>query len=138
MPTLRFMTQAGRADAARRGSGPGSSAAGSGASTFFVMYGQTEATARMAYLPPALAAGHPQAIGRAIPGGHLELRPVDGAPDGVGELVYRGPNVMLGYATEQADLALGAHRSTSWRPVTSAATTPRTTCSRSSGAARGS
>ena len=38
----------------------------------------------------------------------LELRPVDGAPAGVGELVYRGPNVMLGYGTEQSDLALGA------------------------------
>jgi acyl-CoA synthetase (AMP-forming)/AMP-acid ligase II len=70
-----------------------------------VMYGQTEATARIATMPPSLADRHPRAIGRAIPGGHLELRPVPDAPDGVGELVYRGPNVMMGYATAPADLA---------------------------------
>lgn len=75
---------------------------------FFVMYGQTEATARIAFLEPRLAERHPEAIGVAIPGGHLELRPLDGVPDGVGELVYSGPNVMLGYATTQAELALGA------------------------------
>ena len=72
------------------------------------MYGQTEATARMAYLPPALATRRPTAIGRPIPGGQLDVRPVDGMPDGVGELVYRGPNVMLGYATTAGDLELGA------------------------------
>jgi acyl-CoA synthetase (AMP-forming)/AMP-acid ligase II len=71
----------------------------------YVMYGQTEATARMAYLPPALASTHPDAIGVPIPGGELRVD----APDGsVGELVYRGPNVMLGYATGWADLAAGA------------------------------
>jgi hypothetical protein len=72
-----------------------------------VMYGQTEATARMAYLPPELAAEAPGAVGVAIPGGEIELRsvPESDAP-GVGEIVYRGPNVMLGYAHEAADLAL--------------------------------
>ena len=78
---------------------------------FVVMYGQTEATARMAYLPPDLARRHPGAIGRAIPGGSLRLDPVEaGAEDvdgDVGELVYRGPNVMLGYARTPADLSLG-------------------------------
>jgi hypothetical protein len=59
----------------------------------------------MAYLPPALAVDAPGAIGRPIPGGELALADVDGA--GVGELVYRGPNVMLGYAESRADLALG-------------------------------
>ena len=39
------------------------------------MYGQTEATARMAYLPPALTEAHPAAIGVAIPGGALRLEP---------------------------------------------------------------
>ncbi|MGA9148395.1 MAG: AMP-binding protein, partial [Candidatus Nanopelagicales bacterium] len=74
----------------------------------FVMYGQTEATARMAYLPPDLAAAQPASIGIAIPGGALDLAPVDGEPSGdVGELVYTGANVMLGYAQEPADLALG-------------------------------
>ncbi len=73
----------------------------------FVMYGQTEATARMAYLPPALADRHPGAIGVPIPGGSLEVRPVAGQPDGVGELVYRGDNVMMGYAVADEDLAAG-------------------------------
>ncbi|BBX71008.1 AMP-binding protein [Mycolicibacterium psychrotolerans] len=74
-----------------------------------VMYGATEATARMAYLPPHLAHSHPHAIGRPIPGGSFTIEPLDGWPDdGTGELVYRGPNVMMGYADEVGDLALGA------------------------------
>ena len=107
VPTLRLMTQAGgRMPADRLGAWRELTA--SWGVDLFVMYGQTEATARMAVLAPALAARHPHAVGRPIPGGHLALRPVEGAADGVGELVYRGPNVMLGYATEQRDLALGA------------------------------
>jgi hypothetical protein len=75
---------------------------------FVVMYGQTEATARMAYLPPEVATTRPSAIGVAIPGGSLRLDPVPEATDpGVGELVYDGPNVMLGYADSPADLASG-------------------------------
>ncbi len=75
-----------------------------------VMYGQTEATARMAWLPPHLAGDRPGTIGVPIPGGTLRVDPVDAVdpgPDGVGELVYEGPNVMLGYATTPADLARG-------------------------------
>ncbi|GAA5181623.1 AMP-binding protein [Niveibacterium umoris] len=67
---------------------------------FFVMYGQTEATARIAYLPPQQLAEKCGAIGRAIPGGALSL-----SDDG--ELIYQGPNVMMGYAEQRADLALG-------------------------------
>lgn len=75
---------------------------------FVVMYGQTEATARMAYLPASLAASRPETIGVAIPGGSLRLEPVAEATEpGVGELVYEGPNVMLGYAESPADLAEG-------------------------------
>ena len=74
---------------------------------FVVMYGQTEATARMAVLPPELARSDPGSIGRPIPGGSFRLDPVRGEPPGVGELVYQGPNVMLGYATSAADLAHG-------------------------------
>ena len=74
---------------------------------FAVMYGQTEATARMAVLPPALAAQWPNSIGRPIPGGDFRIEPVPGAAEGIGELVYRGPNVMLGYADSPSDLALG-------------------------------
>jgi hypothetical protein len=72
------------------------------------MYGQTEATARMAYLPPHLTLERPGAIGVAIPGGSLRLEPVGGDQHGVGELVYTGPNVMMGYAETPADLARGA------------------------------
>ena len=76
--------------------------------SFVVMYGQTEATARMTWLPPHLAAERPDTIGVPIPGGSLRIDPVEGpGDDGVGELVYEGPNVMLGYATSPADLALG-------------------------------
>lgn len=74
---------------------------------FVVMYGQTEATARMAYLPSHLAAAHPDSVGRAIPGGTLALDPATVDESGAGELIYRGPNVMMGYATEPTDLALG-------------------------------
>ncbi|MCG2839405.1 AMP-binding protein [Sandaracinobacter sp. RS1-74] len=79
---------------------------------FFVMYGQTEATARIAYMPPERLADAPDCIGIAIPGGRLELKgegghPVE-TPETEGELVYRGPNVMMGYALARGDLADGA------------------------------
>jgi long-chain acyl-CoA synthetase len=66
---------------------------------FFTMYGQTEATARISYLPPERAEEKAGSIGIPIPGGRLELDD--------GELVYHGPNVMLGYATSAQELALG-------------------------------
>lgn len=78
---------------------------------FVVMYGQTEATARIAYLPHALAAQAPEAIGRAIPGGCLSLRDDAGRhiheTGQEGELAYSGPNVMMGYAQDAADLCRG-------------------------------
>ncbi|MFW8596129.1 AMP-binding protein [Cribrihabitans neustonicus] len=78
---------------------------------FFAMYGQTEATARISYLPPELALEAPGAAGRAIPGGRLLLRDAAGyeitTPEGEGELIYRGPNVMMGYAERAADLNRG-------------------------------
>ncbi|PWU51068.1 AMP-dependent synthetase, partial [Micromonospora globispora] len=107
LPHLRYVTQAGgRLDpervaryaalARRRGW------------RFFVMYGQTEATARMAYLPPHLAQRRPETIGVPVPGGSFRLRPLPDWPQpDTGELVYSGPNVMLGYAERPADLALG-------------------------------
>lgn len=80
---------------------------------FYVMYGQTEATARISYLPPELAADHPDSIGVAIPGGELLLLDEAGVPQPLAyeveaELGYRGPNVMLGYAETQIDLAAPA------------------------------
>lgn len=105
LPALRYLTQAGgRMDPARV-----RSVAELGQRhgfDLFVMYGQTEATARMAYLPPSLAATRPEAVGVAVPGGSLRIDDPDG--DGVGELVYTGPNVMMGYAVSRDDLARGA------------------------------
>lgn len=77
---------------------------------FYVMYGQTEATARMTYLPPELALQHPDSIGVPIPQGEMLIVDEQGNPlsEGVGELCYQGPNVMLGYASELNDLALPA------------------------------
>lgn len=78
---------------------------------FYVMYGQTEATARMAYLPPEQVALKPDSIGGAIPGGHLSLIDEQGQPitqvGQTGELIYRGPNVCLGYAESRSDLQSG-------------------------------
>lgn len=75
----------------------------------FVMYGQTEATARIAYLAPEYLSQYPDCIGNAIPGGVLFLRdPQDGnlleEPQTTGELCYRGNNIMLGYATDTNEL----------------------------------
>lgn len=78
---------------------------------FIVMYGQTEATARIAWLPMERGQSHPDAIGSAIPGGHLSLRDAAGTeietPVAEGELIYRGPNVMMGYAEDHHDLHRG-------------------------------
>lgn len=73
----------------------------------FVMYGATEASARMSVLPPDLALTAPESIGRPLPGTSFALSPVEDAGDGVGELVFTGPNVMMGYAESPAGLAAG-------------------------------
>ncbi len=102
LPSLRTITQAGgRMDPAtvRRYADLGRERG----FDLVVMYGQTEATARMAYLPPHLVDRHPQSIGIPIPGGSLRI---DGDAE-VGELVYSGANVMMGYAHGREDLALG-------------------------------
>lgn len=82
---------------------------------FFVMYGQTEATARIAFMPPESLDGRFDRIGVAIPGGEIALVDAAGreiaAAEEPGEIVYRGPNVMMGYAGTRADLAEGATRS---------------------------
>ncbi|NMR29154.1 AMP-binding protein [Crystallibacter degradans] len=104
LPGLRYVTQAGgRLDpsTAHRYRELGQR----GGWDLFVMYGQTEATARMAYLPPQLAAENPGTIGIPVPGGAFRIDPVPGLEDG--ELVYTGPNVMLGYAECPGDLAAG-------------------------------
>jgi acyl-coenzyme A synthetase/AMP-(fatty) acid ligase len=102
---LRYLTQAGGAMApdtiawARRAFQP---------ARLFVMYGQTEATARLAYLPPERGEDKAGSFGIAIPG--VELRVVDDEgrelPRGeAGHLVARGDNVTLGYLGEPEETA---------------------------------
>lgn len=112
LPALRRLTQAGgrlHPDRVRHHA----RAARERGRELFVMYGQTEATARMAVLPPELAEHHPDAVGVAVPGGSFRLEPLPAGerpdlPADAGELVYAGPNVMMGYAHGPADLARGA------------------------------
>lgn len=75
---------------------------------FIATYGQSECTARMAYLPAELAMTKECSIGIAEPGGQLSIVDNDGNEtfegEATGEMVYRGENVTLGYATCQEDL----------------------------------
>jgi len=75
---------------------------------FFVMYGQTEATARISYLNGDSAILKPGSIGRPIPDGRIYLKDSDGNiitdPFKEGLLMYEGPNVFLGYAEVLSDL----------------------------------
>lgn len=72
-----------------------------------VMYGQTEATARISYVPPERLGEKIGSIGVPIPGGRLRLEPLEGGDRAAAELVYEGANVMMGYAERPADLGLG-------------------------------
>ncbi|MHA4950643.1 AMP-binding protein [Micromonospora sp. SD19] len=75
---------------------------------FFVMYGQTEATARMSCVDVVDDPAGIGSAGRAIPDGRFEIRPLGpNATIDVGEVLYAGPNVMMGYAADRAHLADG-------------------------------
>ncbi len=74
---------------------------------FFVMYGQTEASPRMSWIAEHEIIECPESIGRAVKDGEFCLRHVDGLPAEQGELIYRGPNVMMGYAESARDLQQG-------------------------------
>ncbi len=113
-PTLRYLTQAGGAmapdtvDWVRKAFHP---------ARLFVMYGQTEATARLAYLPPERGEEKRGSMGIPIPG--VELRVVDEAgrelPAGeTGHLVARGDNVTLGYLDEPEETAAILHDGWLW------------------------
>lgn len=68
-----------------------------------VMYGQTEATARMSIF---FLDQHPDkldSVGRAVPGGVFQIK--NGDHTGAGDIYYRGANVCLGYVMERADLS---------------------------------
>jgi len=113
LPSLRYMTQAGGKLAPVLHKEFAEYAEENG-KKFIVMYGQCEATARMAYLPAEYAVQKYGSMGIAIPGGRLELIDVNNRkicqPDVVGELVYYGENVTLGYAECAEDLRLGDER----------------------------
>lgn len=77
-------------------------------------YGQSEGTARMAYLPAEYALSKIGSIGRAVPNAELSLIDSEGkvidAPNTEGEMCYAGKNVTLGYARKREDLLLGDER----------------------------
>jgi long-chain acyl-CoA synthetase len=78
------------------------------ATEFFVMYGQTEATARISYLPPAELDARAGSVGRAIADTQIGIfDPAGNAlPPGLtGEIRVRGPGIMLGYWQDAAATA---------------------------------
>ncbi len=105
LPTLRIIQQAG-------GKLPPTQvdqlvAAQPGAQVF-VMYGQTEATARLSYLPPTEIDRRRGSIGRGIPGVQLSVLDEDGrdvAPGDVGEVVASGANITKGYWNDPSSTA---------------------------------
>jgi acyl-coenzyme A synthetase/AMP-(fatty) acid ligase len=113
LPSLRYLTQAGGKLSAEMCK-EFIDICGDRGVKFIVMYGQTEATARMSYLPWESASSKPGSIGVAIPGGEFSLKGGDGRvikeAGTQGELIYRGDNVTLGYAENRFDLALGDDR----------------------------
>ena len=113
LPALRILTQAGGKLDPELHSEFAAYADAHG-KKFVVMYGAAEATARMGYLPPQDTLEKVGAMGVAIPGGRFALVDEAGAEittaDTVGELIYYGANVTLGYAESGADLARGDER----------------------------
>ena len=83
----------------------------------FIMYGATEASARLTYLDPARLYEQLGSVGKAIPGVQVDIRRVDGrsaAPGEIGEIVAYGENIMKGYwkdpeATDRALSGGGYH-----------------------------
>ena len=74
----------------------------------YIMYGQTEATARLSYLPPDDLQSHLGSVGKPLDGVTLEIRRSDGViapPDELGEIWAQGPNVMLGYWRDETATA---------------------------------
>jgi long-chain acyl-CoA synthetase len=79
---------------------------------FYVMYGATEASARLAFLDPSELDHRRGSIGKAIPNVELRVVTDDGrtaAPGEVGELVARGSNISPGYwnSPEETRAAFG-------------------------------
>lgn len=113
LPSLKTMTQAGGKITPELHEKFAAYAEDQG-KNFVVMYGASEATARMGYLPPEKAVEKKGSMGIPIPGGVFHLIGTDGneitEPFTTGELVYIGKNVTLGYAEKGEDLILGDER----------------------------
>jgi len=107
LPSLKYITQAGGKLSMKLSAEFADICADKGIE-FCVMYGQTEATARMSYLPWKYARTKTGSIGVAIPGGKFWLEDENGnvvkKNDTIGELVYQGDNVTMGYAESCFDL----------------------------------
>jgi len=76
---------------------------------FYVMYGQTEATARLTYLPPEHIGSKMSSIGKSIPGVSIQIMDDKGnvlGPNEKGELVARGANIMQGYYKDAASTSI--------------------------------
>lgn len=72
---------------------------------FYVLYGQTEASPRMTTLRHQAFELAPGSVGIALPGCQITISNAD--EKGHGEVEFRGPNVMMGYAECRADLSRG-------------------------------
>ena len=71
---------------------------------FIVMYGQTEATARLSWLPPEIYERRKGSMGRGIPGVELKVVNEKGEPikpGETGEVIARGGNIMMGYFADE-------------------------------------
>lgn len=110
LPSIRYLTQAG-GKLSKELAGEFFEACNQKGIRFIVMYGQTEATARMSYLPWEYAQSKAGSIGIAIPGGKFSLIGDHGRVimenNVAGELIYTGENVTLGYAESPEDLNKG-------------------------------
>ena len=113
-PSLRYLTQAGAAMSPALAERlqeifPGVE--------IFIMYGQTEAGARLSYLQPELLKDKAGSIGRSIPGVELSLLQADGSPapvGQVGEIVARGDNIMAGYWQHPEETGKAVHDGWLW------------------------
>ncbi|GGG39977.1 AMP-binding protein [Bizionia arctica] len=81
---------------------------------FYVMYGQTEATARLSYLEPKMIHKKTSSIGKPIPDVTFKIVDDMGKTLGVnqeGELLAKGKNIMLGYYKEQSETKMAIKNS---------------------------
>ncbi|WP_123052861.1 AMP-binding protein [Clostridium sp. JN-1] len=72
----------------------------------YIMYGQTEATARLSYLPPSKLKSKLGSIGKGIPGTKLMVVNKEGLEvktGEIGEIVAQGGNIMKGYFNDESE-----------------------------------